>query len=110
MSIRRSWRRWSEPAGFFRVDCSTQRGDRPMTIAAVALDGAARRATARLVIDGVSKRFGTGPDAIDALLPMSLAINAGDFVCIVGPSGCGKSTLLNIVAGFETPTSGAAML
>ena len=81
-----------------------------MTIAALALDSAERRATARVVVDGVSKRFGAGPDAIDALLPMSLAVNAGDFVCIVGPSGCGKSTLLNIVAGFETPTTGTVTL
>jgi ABC-type nitrate/sulfonate/bicarbonate transport system ATPase subunit len=81
-----------------------------MTIAALALDSVARRASARLVIDGVSKRFGEGPDAIDALVPMSLAVDGGDFVSIVGPSGCGKSTLLNIVAGFETPTTGAVSL
>ena len=81
-----------------------------MTIAAVALDSAERRATARAVVDVVSKRFGAGPDAIQALEPMSLAIDAGDFVCIVGPSGCGKSTLLNIVAGFETPTTGTVTL
>ena len=81
-----------------------------MSIAALALDSPERRATARVVIDGVSKCFGAGPDAIQALEPMSLAINAGDFVCIVGPSGCGKSTLLNIVAGFEVPTTGTVTL
>src|SRR5437870_11084828 len=81
-----------------------------MTIAAIVLDNPERRATARVVVDGVSKRFGAGPDAIQALEPMSLAINSGDFVCLVGPSGCGKSTLLNIVAGFETPTTGTVTL
>ena len=81
-----------------------------MTITAAVLDTPARRSTARLVVDGVSKRFGSGPDAIQAVEPMSLAVNAGDFICIVGPSGCGKSTLLNIVAGFETPTTGAVSL
>ena len=81
-----------------------------MTIIPVALDSAERRRTARLVVDQVTKRFGDGPDAIQALEPMSLAIDAGDFVCLVGPSGCGKSTLLNIVAGFESPTSGTASL
>jgi len=79
-------------------------------VAPVTLDSAERRATARLIVDRVSKRFGTGPDAIDALLPIDLAVNGGDFVCIVGPSGCGKSTLLNIVAGFETPTAGIVTL
>ena len=79
-------------------------------VAPVTLDSAERRATARLIVDRVSKRFGTGPDAIDALLPIDLAVNGGDFVCIVGPSGCGKSTLLNIVAGFETPSAGAVTL
>ncbi|MEO8136702.1 MAG: ABC transporter ATP-binding protein [Betaproteobacteria bacterium] len=81
-----------------------------MTIAAADLDAPARRGTARLIVDGVSKRFGSGPDAIQAIEPMSLAINSGDFVCIVGPSGCGKSTFLNIVAGFETPTTGTVTL
>jgi ABC-type nitrate/sulfonate/bicarbonate transport system ATPase subunit len=64
----------------------------------------------KLVIAGVSKRFGQGPDAVQALEPVDLAVAAGDFVCIVGPSGCGKSTLLNIVAGFEQPTTGQVTL
>ncbi|MEP7084865.1 MAG: ATP-binding cassette domain-containing protein, partial [Betaproteobacteria bacterium] len=81
-----------------------------MTIAPLVLDSIERRASARVIVDGVSKVFGAGPDAIQALQPMSLAINGGDFVCIVGPSGCGKSTLLNIVAGFETPTAGTVTL
>src|SRR5258706_15023083 len=81
-----------------------------MTITPVGLDSAERRRAAPLVLDRVSKRFGAGPDAIQALEPMSLAIDAGNFVCIVGPSGCGKSTLLNIVAGFETPTTGNVTL
>ena len=81
-----------------------------MTIEPVALDAAPRRAAAKLVIDGVSKRFGTGADAVQALKPIDIAVGAGEFLTIVGPSGCGKSTLLNIVAGFETPTTGRAVL
>ena len=50
----------------------------------------------------VSKRFGTGPESVLALEPISLDIAENAFVCLVGPSGCGKSTLLNILAGFET--------
>jgi ABC-type nitrate/sulfonate/bicarbonate transport system ATPase subunit len=81
-----------------------------MTIEPVALDAAPRRVAAKLVIDGVSKRFGTGADAVQALKPIDIAVGAGEFLTIVGPSGCGKSTLLNIVAGFETPTTGRAIL
>ena len=81
-----------------------------MAIVAVALDSPERRGTARVVVDRVSKRFGAGPEGIQALEPMSLAIDGGDFVCIVGPSGCGKSTLLNIVAGFEAQTTGTVTL
>lgn len=81
-----------------------------MAIEPVALDAAPRRASAKLLIDGVSKRFGTGADAVQALEPITIAVGAGEFLTIVGPSGCGKSTLLNIVAGFETPTTGRATL
>jgi sulfonate transport system ATP-binding protein len=60
-----------------------------------------------LAIRGVSKRFLAGDDEIEALARIDLAINAGEFVCLIGASGCGKSTLLRLVAGFEEPTTGA---
>ena len=60
--------------------------------------------------DNVTKRFGSGGDAVQALEPISLDIAENAFVCLVGPSGCGKSTLLNILAGFEKPTSGQALM
>jgi ABC-type nitrate/sulfonate/bicarbonate transport system ATPase subunit len=81
-----------------------------MTIEPVALAAPARRAAAKLVVDGVSKRFGAGMQAVQALEPIDLAVGAGEFVTIVGPSGCGKSTLLNILGGFETPSAGRATL
>ena len=66
--------------------------------------GTATKVKARF--DQVSKRFGNGPDAVQALEPIALDIAENAFVCLVGPSGCGKSTLLNILAGFETATTG----
>jgi len=65
---------------------------------------------AKVHFEQVSKRFGTGPQAVQALEPISLAIEEGAFTCLLGPSGCGKSTLLNILAGFEQPTSGQVLM
>jgi NitT/TauT family transport system ATP-binding protein len=64
----------------------------------------ARRA--HVTAAGVSKRFVTGDDEIEALARIDLDIAAGAFVCLIGASGCGKSTLLRIIAGFEEPTTG----
>ena len=41
------------------------------------------------------------------LASLSLAIERGEFFCLLGPSGCGKTTVLNLLAGFEQPTAGA---
>jgi ABC-type nitrate/sulfonate/bicarbonate transport system ATPase subunit len=60
--------------------------------------------------EDVSKRFGSGPDAVQALDPLTLDLAENAFLCLVGPSGCGKSTLLNILAGFETATTGRALM
>jgi putative spermidine/putrescine transport system ATP-binding protein len=56
-----------------------------------------------LELDRISKSFGT----LQVVRPVSLEIDQGEFVTLLGPSGCGKTTILRMVAGFETPTSGA---
>ena len=65
-----------------------------------------RSTGASIVGHGVTKVFGTGPDAHHALGPIDLAIKPGEFVSLIGPSGCGKSTTMLLVAGLEQATEG----
>lgn len=62
----------------------------------------ARAGGVRLVIQGLSKRYGDR----EVLRDTQLTIEPGEFVAIVGRSGCGKSTLLRLVAGLEPATVG----
>jgi len=56
-----------------------------------------------LEIEHLEKSFGTTRVVKD----FSLGIEKGEFISLLGPSGCGKTTVLRMVAGFETPSSGA---
>jgi len=60
-----------------------------------------------LKIEDITKTFNGRAGIVEALHPVDVDVEAGEFVCLLGPSGCGKSTLLSIIAGLETPTSGA---
>src|ERR1700709_2263081 len=59
---------------------------------------------------GVSRRYGEGGAAVDALVEVSTAFDRHRFTAIMGPSGSGKSTLLHILAGLDTPSSGTVTL
>jgi putative ABC transport system ATP-binding protein len=58
-------------------------------------------------MSGITKTYGRGQAAFQALKGIDLAIGAGDFVAIMGPSGSGKSTAMNILGCLDTPTSGS---
>lgn len=65
---------------------------------------------AYLKVEGVSKRFGAGANAVAALDQVSFTLDKGRFLTILGPSGCGKTTLFNIIAGLIEPDSGSVTL
>jgi len=56
---------------------------------------------------GVTKRYGQGTAAFQALKGIDLDIMSGDFVAVMGPSGSGKSTTMNILGCLDTPSSGS---
>ena len=64
----------------------------------------------KLKIDNVKKIYQTRKGEMTALNGVNLDIKENEFICVVGPSGCGKSTLMNIIAGLDTPTSGAVYI
>jgi putative ABC transport system ATP-binding protein len=58
----------------------------------------------------VTRRYGEGAGAIEALRGVSLDVAGGQLVAVMGPSGSGKSTLMHTLAGLDTPTSGSVTI
>jgi putative ABC transport system ATP-binding protein len=58
----------------------------------------------------VTRRYGQGDTAVDALRGISLEVEPGGMTAVMGPSGSGKSTLMHILAALDRPTSGYVTL
>jgi putative ABC transport system ATP-binding protein len=67
-------------------------------------------ATAVVSATDLTRRFGAGDTAVDALRGVSIDIEQGKLTAVMGPSGSGKSTLMHILAGLDTPTSGSVSI
>jgi len=63
-----------------------------------------------VVARDVTRRYGAGGTAVDALRGISLDIAKGKLTAVMGPSGSGKSTLMHILAGLDKPTSGTVAI
>ncbi|MET7400336.1 ABC transporter ATP-binding protein [Dactylosporangium sp. NPDC005572] len=77
------------------------------TPATAGPEAAAGGAGAQIRLERVTKDFGLASPAVDGV---SLTIEPGEFMTLLGPSGSGKTTTLNLIAGFESLTSGTIRL
>jgi putative ABC transport system ATP-binding protein len=63
-----------------------------------------------LSLSGVTKRYESGGETVEALVDVDLTVDAGEFLAVVGPSGAGKSTMLNVLGLLDAPSEGVVRL
>jgi putative ABC transport system ATP-binding protein len=76
------------------------------------MSGAAAQSGSEKLVEArdVSRRFGEGEAAVDALAGVTVDFPSGRFAAIMGPSGSGKSTLMHVLAGLDRPTEGVVLV
>src|SRR6266566_3780193 len=79
---------------------------------AMPVAGTVEAAPAGAVVEAheLTRRYGEGDTAVDALRGVGLEVARGKLTAVMGPSGSGKSTLMHILAALDTPTSGYVVL
>src|SRR5207237_2682080 len=100
-----SWLRTAAAASGARVAASGARAV-PVERRAVREDSVAGSESPIIELRGVTKLYGEGATAFQALKGIDLDIAAGDFVAVMGPSGSGKSTTMNILGCLDVPSAG----
>jgi putative ABC transport system ATP-binding protein len=81
------------------------------TNGSVLIDGAiAGAVTTAVAAADVTRRYGSGEAAVDALRGITIDVPRGQFAAIMGPSGSGKSTLMHALAGLDRPTAGVVRI
>jgi putative ABC transport system ATP-binding protein len=73
-------------------------------------DGVAVPANAAVEARGLTRVYGEGETAVEALRGVDLDVRSGELVAVMGPSGSGKSTLMHILAGLDKPTAGTVKI
>ncbi|MEQ1773204.1 MAG: ABC transporter ATP-binding protein [Burkholderiales bacterium] len=74
------------------------------------MDGGVRGIAPAILVEGLTKRYGEGATAVDALKGVDMKVYPGEVVGLIGPSGSGKSTLLKCLGAVIEPTAGRMVL
>src|SRR4051812_13449968 len=94
-------------AGGASLGAHQLQGERPQ-MQSVEFEPETREPAPATVVEatGLTRRYGEGSTAVDALDGVSVEVARGRLTAVMGPSGSGKSTLMHILAGLDTPSSG----